>query len=394
VRVSTLRNESTWPTVAYNSHDNEYLVAFAGKDSPTDVDSTRVFVQRMTADVAPVGPNRQIFQTGEVTKPAVVYNPALNQYLVATEGNVAGDVEAYVQRLDASGVEIGTDDQRISHMGPDGAPDYGIGSDVAVGYSTAAAQYLVTWHGDTTSFGLVKDENEVFGQGLDANGAEIGTDDAPYSSMGPDGTATFGVGDRSFTGPLAYAPDSDRFVVVWTGDNGPPLADNEFEVFGRMAATTPPPPPPPPPVEPPAPPPLPPPGLTLMPDFKLQFATRARGRKAVRGSLYAIAGFDRLPNSTIVTVRCDKGCRMKTAKFTVRTKATKGKKKKTSITLRKPVHLGKNSRLRVTARHAGYKSRFIRYRFIRKRGIGLDAQRVGHGCQTPTKPVRNTPCTP
>jgi hypothetical protein len=398
VHISALRNSATWPTIAYNSQANEYLVAFIGDDSPTNPTSQRTFVQRLTADAAPVGPNRQVFQSGEVHKPAVVYNPTVNQYLVATPGIVNGDVEAYVQRLDGNGVEIGVDDERISHMGPDGAPDYGLGVDVAVGYSPARAQYLVTWHGDTTSFGLVKDENEVFGQGLDVNGSEIGVDDQPFSSMGPDGTPQYGVDNFQFDGPLAYAPDRDRWFVVWTGDNGPPSADNETEVFGHMIGTSPPPPAPP-PVMAPAPPPPPPPVPPIvsphpaMPNFTVQFSTsRARGRRGVHGLLYSVAGFDRLPNSTIVTVRCDKGCTMKTASFTVRTKASKGKKKKTSMTLSKPVHLGAKSRIRVTARHSGYRSRYIRYKFVVRRGFGLDPRRVGSGCQTPTKPVRNTSC--
>jgi hypothetical protein len=389
VRISALRNQSSWPTVAYNSQANEYLVAFIGRDSPTSTTSQRTFVERLTADVALVGPNRQVIQSGEVRKPAVVYNPTVDQYLVAAPVVVNGDTEAYVQRLDGNGAEIGANDERISHMGPDGAKDYGLGVDVAVGYSPAAQQYLVTWHGDTTSFGLVKDENEVFGQGLDINGSEIGLDDQPYSSMGPDGTAQYGVGDYQFDGPLAYAPNRDRWFAVWTGDNGPPLADNEIEVWGHMISTTPvaapPPPPPPAPLPPP-----PPPGLKLLPSFKLQFSTRARGRSGVHGSLLGIAGFDALPDATIVTIRCETACKMKSVSFTVRLKSTKGKHKKTSITLR-PVHLGAHSRIRVTARHAGYKSRYVRYAFIRRK-IGLDAKRVGSGCQTP-KPIHNTRCT-
>jgi hypothetical protein len=391
VRVSSLRNDSTWPTIAYNSAANEYMVAFIGKDSPSTPSSQRTFVQRLTADGAPVGPNRQIFQTGEVHKPAIAYNPTHNQFLVATPGIVAGDTEAYVQRLDATGTEIGTDDERISHMGPDGAPAYGLGVDISVGFTPRENQYVVTWHGDTTSFGLVQDENEVFAQELDASGNEIGTEDNPISSMGPDGSSQYGVGDFQFTGPLAWAADTDRFFVVWNGDDGPPLADNEVEVYGRMAQATPLPPPPPPPPPPPLPPPPPPPPPAVIPNFAVQFATRARGSKGVHGSLYGIAGFAALPNGSTITLRCDKGCTLKATSFTLRLKATKGKKKKTSMTLRKPVRIGKNSRVRVTVRHAGYISRYVRYRFVRKK-IGLDVARVGHGCQTTTKPPRNIRC--
>jgi hypothetical protein len=382
-KISALRNAASHPTIAYNSVANEYLVAFIGKNSATSVNSQRVFVQRLTADVALVLGNRQIFQAGETHKPAIVYNPVLNEYLVAMPAIVAGETEAYAQRLNALGVEIGTNDQRISHMGPDGAPDYGLLVDIAVGYSPRG-EYLVTWSGDTTLFGLLRDENEIFGQGLDNTGAEYGPDDFPISSMGPDGSAQFGVGSQQFTGPLAYAPDRDRFFVVWNGDNGPPLADNEIEAYGRMVASSvpaaaPPPPPPPPPVAA---------GPRLMPDFVPLFATRQRGSRGVRGYLYGISGLKTLPYGTVVSMRCERACKMKQASFVVR---TRGKHKKTSLTLRKRIAVTQNTRIRVTARHEGYVSRWIRYAFVRKR-IGIVARRVGSGCQTYSKPVRTTRC--
>ena len=382
-KISSVRNAASWPTIAYNSVANEYMVAFIGKNSATSVNSQRVFVQRLTADVALVSGNRQIFQAGETHKPAVAYNPVLNEYLVALPGSVGGEIEAYVQRLNALGVEIGVNDQRISHMGPDGAPDYGLLVDVAVGYSPRG-EYLVTWSGDTTLFGLLRDENEVFGQGLDNAGTEVGADDFPISSMGPDGSAQFGVGAQQFTGPLAYAPDRDRFFVVWNGDNGPPLVDNEIEAFGRMVSTSvpvaapPPPPPPPPPAL----------GPRLMPDFVPLFATKQRSRRGVRGYLYGISGLKNLPYGTVVSIRCERACKLKQVSFVVR---TRGKKKKTSLTLRKRVAVTQNSRVRVTARHDGYVSRWIRYSF-RRTQPGITARRVGSGCQTYSKPVRSTRC--
>jgi hypothetical protein len=383
IRISKLLNASSWPTIAYNSVANEYLVAFIGKNSAAAPNSQRVFVQRLTADVALVAGNRQIFQAGETHKPAIVHNPATNQYLVALPAVVAGETEAYVQRLDALGAEVGGD-ERISHMGPDGAPDYGTLVDVGVGYSPRG-EYLVTWSGDTTSHGLLLNENEVFGQGLRSDGSEYGPDDFPISSMGPDGSAQFGVGNHQFTGPLAYAADRDRFFVVFNGDNGPPLADNEIEAFGRMVGTSvpatapPPPPPPPPPLFRPK----------LMPDFVPLFATRQRGRRGVRGYLYGISNLKTLPYGTTVSIRCERGCTLKQVSFVVR---TRGRHKRTSLTLRRRVAVSSKSRIRITARHEGYVTRYIRYSFVRKR-IGITAKRVGSGCQTFSKPAKSTACT-
>jgi hypothetical protein len=382
VRISTVRNSATWPTVAYNSQANEYMVAMIGNDSKTNPKSQRAFVQRLTADVVRVGANKQVFQAGECYKPAIVYNSSRNEYLLAVPGIVGGDTEAYVQRIDASGAQIGTNDARISQMGPDGAPEYGIGQDVAVGYSPRSGEYLVTWHGDTTAGGLVNDEIEVFGQGLDSNGAQVPLDDFPISSMGPDGTPKFGAGNFQFTGPLAYLPSTDRFLAVWVGDDGPPLADNEIEVYGQTIAPTPaavaPPPPPPPPSR-----------AKVMPNFTPLFATRARGSKGVRGSLYGISGLGSLPYGTVVSLRCESHCKMKQRSFTVR---PRGKLKRTSLNLRKPVGLTSLTRMRVTARHTGYISRYIRVRFVRK-NLGVIARRVGSGCQTRDKKPRKASCS-
>jgi hypothetical protein len=195
------------------------------------------------------------------------------------------------------------------------------------------------------------------------------------------------VGNFQYTGPLAYAPDRDRFFVVWDGDDGPPLADNEFEIFARMVATTPPPVPPP-PAPPPPPPPTPKPGLLLMTDFVPLFATRARGRKGVRGYLYGVSNLKTLPYGTRVTIRCERACKMRKASFVVR---TRGKLRKTSYTLHPRTAVTARSRIRITARHDGYISRYIRYAFVRKK-FGITARRVGSACQTPSTPARRIRC--
>ena len=234
----------------------------------------------------------------------------------------------------------------------------------------------MTWSGDTTLFGLVRDENEVFGQGLDNAGTEVGADDFPISSMGPDGSAQFGVGAQQFTGPLAYAPDRDRFLVVWNGDNGPPLVDNEIEAFGRMVSTS-----------------VPPPPLRRPRRCRRRRPRSARGScrtssrcsrpSSARAAAFAATctgsrGSRTCPTATVVTLRCETRCKLSRSASSC---AQRGKKKKTSLTLRKRVAVTQNSRVRVTARHDGYVSRWIRYPFVRKK-LGITARRVGSGCQT------------
>ena len=390
-RVSTLRNDSTSPTVAFNRQDDEYLIAFVGRDSPTEPARARTFVQRLSADAQPVGSNREIFQGGEVGKPAVAYNATLHEYLVATAGTVDGVSDAYVQRLDATGAEVGEDDAPISDMNPDGLLGLGVGADVAVGYSPTSGQYLVTWHGETSAFGLVDGEREVFGQELDVFGDEIGVDDFPVSRMGPDGSAQYGVSSSPFTGPLAWVPVEDRFLAVWAGDDGPPLADDELEIWGQVVRTIPPPPgPPPPPPGPPPPPVIGPDGVTYKTfgDFRVRFSARATGSEGVRGRLYSISGLGVLPDGTYVTLRCDAGCKLRGTSITVRTRS---RRRQTVIALRVPLRITARSRVRITARHTGYLTRAQRYRFGRS-PVRLTLTHVGSDCWTPTDPPIVTPC--
>src|SRR5437763_325335 len=88
--------------------------------------------------------------------------------------------------------EVGLNDFRISHMGPDGNPTYGA-FDPAVAYNGAANEYLVVWDGDDNTGLLVNDEFEIFGHRLSAaTGAPIGANDFRISDMGLDGNTTYG----------------------------------------------------------------------------------------------------------------------------------------------------------------------------------------------------------
>lgn len=240
--------------VAYNSVNNEYLVVWAADDNELGVieGEFEIFGQRISAatgaelglndfrisDAGPAGDD-----TYDATAPAVAYNPTQNQYLVVwsaddNQGLLAnGEDEIFGQLIDgATGAQVGTNDFRISAMGPEGDPMYdAVSPDVA--YNFTAGEYLVVWQAEHNTGALAVGEFEIFGQRLEAvTGASIGAIDFRISSMGPDGDSAYDAREPA----VAYNGIAGEYLVVWHGDdNTPPLVEGEFEIFGqRINAAT------------------------------------------------------------------------------------------------------------------------------------------------------------
>jgi hypothetical protein len=128
--------------------------------------------------------------------------------------------EIFGQRLTAAGAETGTNDFRMSDMGPDDSTTYSAVSPAVA--SDPDGEYLVVWHGDDT----VDSEFEIWGQRLSATGTEVGDNDFRVSQMGPDG-------DPAYEGArpaLAVEPTPGQFLAVWDGDDA---VNNEYEIYGR-----------------------------------------------------------------------------------------------------------------------------------------------------------------
>jgi hypothetical protein len=166
----------------------------------------------------------------------VAYNPSVNEYIVVWEGDdlagalVEGETEIFGQRLDgATGTAVGMNDFRISDMGTDGDIEYDAAVP-AVAYNSSSNQYLVAWAGEDNVGFLANGEFEIFGQRIDAAGAELGTNDFRISDMGTDGDANF----DAFAPAIAADPADFQYLVVWEGeDNTGTLVNGEFEIFGQ-----------------------------------------------------------------------------------------------------------------------------------------------------------------
>ncbi|MBI5167929.1 MAG: T9SS type A sorting domain-containing protein [Candidatus Eisenbacteria bacterium] len=237
--------------VAYNATNGEYLVVWEGDDdTPGNADGEfEIYAQRINASTgAAVGANDfRVSDMGtngdtssDATSPAVAWNATNNEYLVVWSGDDStgvtanGEFEIFGQRLaGATGAEVGTNDFRISDMGPNFDPLYDA-ENPAVVWNSVNNEYLVVWEGDDNTFPLVNGESEIFAQRLaGATALEAGTNDFRVSDMGADGVVTAG----AHAPALAYG--AGQYLVVWSGDDGAPLADDEFEIWGqRLTAST------------------------------------------------------------------------------------------------------------------------------------------------------------
>jgi hypothetical protein len=228
------------PAVAYNSKQDEYLVAWRGDDDNAlgGDEENEVFVHRLGIGVAATDvrvsdmgadgdPNLDAFEAD------LAYNATADEYLVVWRGDddlpplLNGEFEVFGQRLSSSATELGQNDFRISSMGPNGDTTYG-GFEPAVAWDRHADDYVVAWWGNDGASPLAANEVEIFAHAIGADGTVATSDDVRLSGTGPDGDAAFG----AFRPALAFGPAGGEFIAAWEAD-GPPLADDEFEIFSR-----------------------------------------------------------------------------------------------------------------------------------------------------------------
>ncbi len=242
--------DATQPAVAYNATENEFLVVWEGDDHVDglvdgEIEIHAQFIDALTeaqvgADdfrVSHMGPDGDVSFGG--FRPAVAYNGTDNQYLVVWHGDDGSDgladeeFEIWGQLLDAGGAAIGSA-IRISAMGDDGDPAQ-IARNAQVAYNGVSNEYLVVWEGVDNVGPLGPDEFEIFGQLIDASGAEIGPDDFRISDMGPNGHP----GYDAFNAAVAHNHLAEEYLVVWDGDdNTGGVVANEFEIRGQLVAAT------------------------------------------------------------------------------------------------------------------------------------------------------------
>ena len=228
--------------VAHNPTDNEYLVVWEG-DGLATAGELEIFGQRVEADGTETGTDFRISNAGADTDttrvagdPAIAFNSTAGatEFLVIWEqdGHGADDAhEIFGQRVDADGSRLGAGDGdfRISH-----ANDVGAGRDAgdsAVAYNPADSEYLVAWEADALA--ATDDEQEIFGQRVDADGSRLGSGDGDFriSNVGADGDPARAGEEPS----ISYDGDQNEFLVSFQADV---IADNEREIYGQRIDNT------------------------------------------------------------------------------------------------------------------------------------------------------------
>lgn len=233
------------PAVVYNSTQSEYMVVWNGDDNSGALidEEFEVYSQRITSAGVETGTNDvRISDMGvdgstqySVGVADVAWNSINNQYLVTWYGDdsasplVDDEFEIFIQRLDGTtGGQTGTNDVRISDMGPNGNLSY-TALTPSVAYNSVNNNYLVVWQGDDDQDGVIDNETEIYGQLLTNLGAESGVD-FRISDMGPNSNANYDAANAT----VQFDSFNGKFLVLWQGDdNTGGLVDNEIEIFGQ-----------------------------------------------------------------------------------------------------------------------------------------------------------------
>lgn len=231
--------------VVYNPTADEFLVVWSGDDGRNGLINEEFEIRGQRIDAATgaqVGADDfRISDAGGTGNafsgaylPAVAYNSVAQEYLVTwggedlDAGTADGEFEIYGQRLDgATAAELGTNDFRISTIGPPGNTDW-FGIDSAVDFDPVHEEYLVafsaTEHAESIGFRAF----DIFAQRLDGSGSEIGVNDFRISDVGETGDSAYDADSPK----VAYSATLGRYLVSFLADdNIGGQVDGELEVF-------------------------------------------------------------------------------------------------------------------------------------------------------------------
>ena len=223
-RDATVTNTGVFADVAYAPTQNEFMITYSVSAATRSVRARRVD----SATGAAVGAELTLFTAADGTDRALVaYNSVQNEYFVAYLGEAdAGEAEVFGRRVSVTGTALGAGPVRLSNGGA------GLTAIVSgIAYSSVDDEYVVVWQGDNTVDAAINDEFEVFGQQVDADGTEIGTD-FRISFQGPNA----GLETPALLADIVYDGDRNRWTAIWHGDTDTG-ATQDHDVFIKSFTT-------------------------------------------------------------------------------------------------------------------------------------------------------------
>jgi uncharacterized repeat protein (TIGR01451 family) len=141
IQISQMTNQADDAvSLAYNSREHEYLAVWRGQQTGGE---DEIYGQRLSLTGAEIGTNdfqiSDMTTNGNANPPRVAYNSRDDQYLVAWTGNFgSGNDQVYTQLLDASGGKIGAQapisDDTVEAFRPD------------IAHNPNSDEYFVSWH--------------------------------------------------------------------------------------------------------------------------------------------------------------------------------------------------------------------------------------------------------
>lgn len=162
----------------------------------------------------------------DAVAPDVIYNATNEEYFVVWEADTLDDRrDIFGQRVNASnGARIGTVIKISRQASPNNIEFNAF--DPKVEWNRLSNEYLVVWRGDDSTLTLIDNENEIFGQRLDANGNLLGPM-IRVSFMGTDGD-----GDTdAFNPEIAFNYRDNTYLVAWEADE---VSESEHEIYAQL----------------------------------------------------------------------------------------------------------------------------------------------------------------
>jgi hypothetical protein len=215
--ISNASSYQTSPSVAYNSQSKEFLIAWQDMRSG----NLDIYGQRVDAAGSLTAGNFVISNASRTqANPAIAYNSASNEFLVAWQDDRNGDADIYGQWVDATGTLTGTGNFAVCTASR-------TQTNAAVAYSSQTNEFLVTWQ-DTRAGHMLRAGRMDLSR--DIYFTRVGTSFTPDQGT-PLGGAMQPASQANQA--LAYNGRTNQHLLVWHDTrNG---IDN-FDIYGRLVS--------------------------------------------------------------------------------------------------------------------------------------------------------------